>query len=61
MHAGWVAFIKSGDPGWRRFDTTDRPVQTFVSADDVKIVDNPRPTTRVLWDTFVTFKRYDKS
>jgi para-nitrobenzyl esterase len=61
MHAAWVDFIKSGDPGWQRFDTTDRPVQTFAKADDIEIVEDPRPTTRVLWDGFVTFDGYDKS
>lgn len=33
MHAAWVAFATSGDPGWAVWDAT-RPVRVFDGADD---------------------------
>ena len=29
MHAAWVAFATTGDPGWSQYDTTSRSVMTF--------------------------------
>lgn len=29
VHAAWVAFAKTGDPGWESWDPTRRPVQVF--------------------------------
>jgi para-nitrobenzyl esterase len=29
MHAAWVAFAATGDPGWSQYDTTSRSVMTF--------------------------------
>ncbi len=54
MHAAWVEFVKSGDPGWTRYDTTTRPVQTFEAAEKITIVDNPRAPEREKWKDFVT-------
>jgi carboxylesterase type B len=53
VHAAWVAFVRSGDPGWVRFDPTSRPVQTFDKG-ATRIVDDPRSRERVLWDGVVT-------
>jgi para-nitrobenzyl esterase len=49
MHAAWVAFATSGDPGWQPYDTGTRKVMTFdhpVSS----VVEDPRPAERLLWD-----------
>jgi para-nitrobenzyl esterase len=49
MHAAWVAFATSGDPGWHPYDTATRKVMTFdhpVSS----VVEDPRPAERLLWD-----------
>jgi carboxylesterase type B len=53
-HTAWVEFIKSGDPGWTRYDTTTRPVQTFSDAGQITIVNNPRAPEREKWNDFVT-------
>jgi carboxylesterase type B len=29
MHAAWVAFATTGDPGWSQYDPTSRSVMTF--------------------------------
>lgn len=29
VHGSWVRFIKSGDPGWPPYNTTERPVMAF--------------------------------
>jgi para-nitrobenzyl esterase len=54
MHAAWVQFVTSGDPGWTRYDTTTRPVQTFFTAEKIEIVNDPRADERELWKDFVT-------
>jgi len=54
MHAAWVEFVKSGDPGWIPYDTTTRPVQTFFDAGRIAIVNDPRAAERELWKDFVT-------
>jgi para-nitrobenzyl esterase len=48
MHDAWVAFARDGDPGWTRFDTTNRPTKIFDATSSV--VDDPDGDTRVLWD-----------
>ncbi len=48
MHAAWVAFVRDGDPGWAPYDPGRRPVQVF--GDDVRLVDDPRPGQRAVWD-----------
>jgi len=54
MHAAWVEFVKSGDPGWTGYDTTTRPVQTFSDAGKIAIVNDPRSPEREKWKDFVT-------
>ena len=48
MHRAWVAFARTGDPGWAAYDTATRPVQIF---DDPvsRVVDDPRGDERQAW------------
>ncbi|SDX94379.1 para-nitrobenzyl esterase [Modestobacter sp. DSM 44400] len=48
MHAAWVAFVQTGDPGWPAYDVPKRPVQAF--GDLTAVVPDPRPEQRALWD-----------
>jgi para-nitrobenzyl esterase len=48
MHAAWVAFARTGDPGWPAYDAATRPVQVFGGLSGV--VPDPRPEQRGLWD-----------
>lgn len=47
MHAAWVAFATTGDPGWPRYDTTRRATMRFDSTSTV--VEDPRALERDLW------------
>jgi para-nitrobenzyl esterase len=47
MHAAWIAFARSGDPGWRSFDDT-YPVMIFNSAGGDLQAD-PRGDERRIW------------
>jgi para-nitrobenzyl esterase len=49
MHAAWVAFARTGDPGWPAFDNT-YPVKTFGGDHDGEIVNDPRHNERTAWD-----------
>jgi carboxylesterase type B len=48
MHAAWVAFAATGDPGWPKYDLSRRATMRF----DVmsKVVDDPLFTERALWE-----------
>lgn len=48
MHAAWVAFASTGDPGWNRYDTERRTTMRFDTESGP--VDDPRSAERVLWD-----------
>lgn len=48
MHAAWVAFAASGDPGWPRYDLRRRATMRFDAASAV--VDDPHSTERALWE-----------
>jgi para-nitrobenzyl esterase len=48
MHAAWVAFATTGDPGWPEFDATRQAVMTFDQPADT-VTDNPRPDELALW------------
>jgi carboxylesterase type B len=48
MHAAWVAFARTGNPGWPRYDLTRRATMRFDTASEV--VDDPRATEGVLWE-----------
>ena len=47
MHAAWVAFARSGDPGWPRYDLDRRATMRFDVTSEV--VDDPRARERALW------------
>lgn len=48
MHRAWVRFVADGDPGWSRYDHRRRAVQEF--GQQVRVIDDPRSATRLLWD-----------
>lgn len=52
MHARWVAFARTGDPGWPAYDLSRRAVMTFNDPTSA-VVDDPRPDERKLWDGIV--------
>jgi para-nitrobenzyl esterase len=47
MHTAWVAFAKTGDPGWRGWDRS-RPVMVFDSPTS-HVVEAPREDERAVW------------
>jgi carboxylesterase type B len=47
MHAAWVAFATSGDPGWPKYDLGRRATMRFDTTSEV--VDDPRSMERELW------------
>ena len=48
MHAAWVAFASTGDPGWPAYDATRRATMRFDTISQV--VDDPRAWERALWE-----------
>jgi para-nitrobenzyl esterase len=52
MHAAWIAFATTGDPGWRAYDRQTRTTMRFGAADEaaLEVVDDPRSQERRLWD-----------
>ena len=48
MHAAWVAFATSGDPGWPQYDLKRRATMRFDTTSEV--VDDPRSAERALWE-----------
>jgi carboxylesterase type B len=48
MHAAWVAFATTGDPGWPRYDLARRATMRFDVTPEV--VDDPRPALRRIWE-----------
>ena len=47
MHAAWIAFARTGDPGWPAYDATRRATQRFDV--DCEILDDPMADERQLW------------
>jgi carboxylesterase type B len=47
MHAAWIGFARSGDPGWPKYDLTRRATMRFDTRSEV--VDDPRSRERLLW------------
>lgn len=47
MHAAWVSFVASGDPGWPRYDLQRRATMRFDAVS--RVVDDPRARERALW------------
>jgi para-nitrobenzyl esterase len=52
MHARWLDFARTGDPGWPAYDPADRAVQAFGSPTSA-VVRDPRAAERLLWDGIV--------
>jgi para-nitrobenzyl esterase len=48
MHAAWISFAKTGDPGWPAYDLSRRATMRFDAVSDV--VDDPRAAERLLWE-----------
>ena len=48
MHATWVRFAATGDPGWAAFDAS-YPVRVFGGPDDGLVVLDPRGDERASW------------
>jgi para-nitrobenzyl esterase len=48
MHAAWVSFATSGDPGWPQYDLDRRATMRLNTTSQV--VDDPRSWERALWD-----------
>jgi carboxylesterase type B len=49
MHGAWVAFAKTGDPGWARYDPVRRATMRFDTVS--RVVEDPRAFERGLWET----------
>ncbi|TQM57877.1 carboxylesterase/lipase family protein [Humibacillus xanthopallidus] len=47
MHAAWVSFARTGDPGWPAYDLKRRATMRFDTTSVV--VDDPRSWERALW------------
>ena len=48
MHAAWVSFATSGDPGWPAYDLGRRATMRFNTTS--RVVDDPRSWERALWE-----------
>jgi para-nitrobenzyl esterase len=48
MHAAWIAFATTGDPGWPGYENTHRTTMSFDL--ESHFVEDPRPDERALWD-----------
>jgi len=48
MHAAWIAFATRGDPGWPRYDLTQRTTMRFDTTSEV--VHDPLARERLLWE-----------
>lgn len=48
MHGAWVAFAKTGDPGWPAYDLATRTTKRFDATSS--LVNDPERATRDLWE-----------
>jgi carboxylesterase type B len=48
MQDAWLAFARSGDPGWPAYELTRRPTQRFGRA--LGIDEDPMSAERAFWD-----------
>ncbi|MEU8620452.1 carboxylesterase/lipase family protein [Streptomyces sp. NPDC048623] len=48
MHAAWVSFATTGDPGWPAYDLQQRPTMRFDIVPE--ILTDPRAGERALWE-----------
>jgi carboxylesterase type B len=47
MHAAWISFAATGDPGWPLYDRDSRPTMLFNTAS--RLIHDPRAWERDLW------------
>ncbi len=47
MHAAWIRFARTGDPGWPAYDVERRATQRFDAS--ISIVHDPMPEQRAIW------------
>ena len=47
MHAAWVGFATSGDPGWAPYEASTRTTMSF--GPDCAVSHDPRPDERLAW------------
>ena len=47
MHAAWVAFASTGNPGWPRYERGRRATMRFDTVS--RVVEDPRAWERALW------------
>ncbi|MFF0558875.1 carboxylesterase/lipase family protein [Streptomyces sp. NPDC004266] len=50
VHGAWVAFAKTGSPGWKAYDGETRTTMTFATEPGPAPVDDPRARERLLWE-----------
>lgn len=48
VHGAWVAFARTGDPGWTRYSADDRRVHRFDEPSAT--LTDPDPERRLIWD-----------
>jgi para-nitrobenzyl esterase len=48
MHAAWVAFATSGNPGWPQYDLNRRATMRFDTKQE--LVEDPRSAERLMWE-----------
>lgn len=48
MHAAWISFGRTGDPGWPGYDLDRRATQRFDTT--LEVLDDPMGDERALWD-----------
>jgi para-nitrobenzyl esterase len=48
MHAAWISFARTGDPGWPRYDLERRATQRFDTT--LEVIEDPMADERRLWD-----------
>jgi carboxylesterase type B len=48
MHAAWIAFARTGDPGWPRYDLAHRTTMQFDTT--TQVANDPRSWERILWE-----------
>ncbi len=48
MQDAWLAFARSGDPGWPQYDTAKRPTRRLGHASSLEW--DPQGTERAFWE-----------
>jgi para-nitrobenzyl esterase len=48
MHEAWLAFARTGDPGWERYESSRRATRVFGPGGGV--VDDPMAEARGVWE-----------